>query len=183
MTSITKQIPRVVGAPLEWSLAVFKAIVVFSGLLMAVTFFLVVVVRYGFQGDLYAYEEWLLAVAFWGFFAGAVLASERKLHINADILGIVIQNPKARWWRETVVLTVELIVLIAICYWGYLMIAEEVAYYPRWKMTPALRIPYAYWRIGILISFIYMAIFGAAYLYVHLRDGVQGTINEMETSE
>lgn len=170
MSQITKELPRAIGAPLDWSLSVFKAIVIFSGLLMAVTFFLVVVIRYGFEGDLYAYEEWLLAVSFWGFFAGAVLASERKLHVNADILSIVIQNPAARWWRGLVVLLVELGVTLAIVYWGYLMIAEEVSYYPRWKMTPALKIPYVYWRIGIAVAFGYMAIFSAAHLYVHIRD-------------
>lgn len=183
MSSITQELPRAIGAPLDWSLSIFKAIVIFSGLLMAVTFFLVVVIRYGFQGDLYAYEEWLLAISFWGFFAGAVLASEKKLHVNADILGIVIKNPNARWWRGTAVLTVELIVTLAIVYWGVLMIAEELQYYPRWKMTPALKIPYVYWRVGIVIAFVYMAIFSAAYLFVHLRDRAKLISEEEGASE
>lgn len=183
MSSITQELPRAIGVPLDWSLSIFKAIVIFSGLLMAVTFFLVVVIRYGFQGDLYAYEEWLLAVSFWGFFAGAVLASERKLHVNADILGIVITSPRAFWWRQTIVLTVELVVTLAIVYWAYLMVADEFSYYPRWKMTPALKIPYVSWRIGILIAFSYMSIFSAAYLYVHLKGGMKDIKPEQEDAQ
>jgi TRAP-type C4-dicarboxylate transport system permease small subunit len=183
MSDITQKLPRAVGAPLEWSLQVMKFIVTVSGFVMALTFFLVVVIRYGFEGDLYAYEEWLLTISFWGFFAGAVLASERKLHINADILGIVISDPKSRWIRQLIVLAVELIVTVAIAYWGYLMVADEISYYPRWKMTPALKIPYVVWRAGIFLAFSYMSIFAAAYLYIHIKEGVDGFEKDREIAQ
>jgi TRAP-type C4-dicarboxylate transport system permease small subunit len=143
-------------------------IVIFSGLLMSVTFFLVVIIRYGFNGDLFAYEEWLLTACFWGFFAGAALASERGHHINADILGIIITSPKLRWWRRLIVLTIEFLVTAAILHWGYLMLAEELAKYPIWKTTPALKIPYFAWRLSIFLGFFFMTVFSAAFLYAHI---------------
>lgn len=43
-------------------LKVMNAIIIFSGCIMASTFFCVVILRYGFGTDLFAYEEWLLAI-------------------------------------------------------------------------------------------------------------------------
>lgn len=54
---ITDELPRFIGAPVNWMLVMMKIIVTFSGFLMAFTFGAVVVIRYGFGGDLFAYEE------------------------------------------------------------------------------------------------------------------------------
>ncbi|UWQ04953.1 TRAP transporter small permease [Aliiroseovarius crassostreae] len=169
--NITDELPRVIGVPMRWAMVLMKVIVTISGLLMAVTFGLVVVIRYGLNGDLFAYEEWLLAFSILGFFAGAVLASERKLHINADILGIVITNPRTIWWRGFVVLAIELTVTLFIVYACYISLADDFSF-PRLRATPALRIPFVSWRIAIMIAFGFMATFSAAYLYVHIRQGL-----------
>ncbi|MDX1400285.1 MAG: hypothetical protein R3245_00040, partial [Kiloniellales bacterium] len=96
---VTDELPTIVAVPMKIIAFVMRMIVTFSGFIMAFTFGAVVVIRYGFGGDLFAYEEWLLALSIVGFFAGAVLAASRNLHINADILGIVIHNPRLIWWR------------------------------------------------------------------------------------
>lgn len=171
MSNITDELPRFIGAPMKWSMAIMKAIVILSGSLMAITFGLVVVIRYGFGGDLFAYEEWLLAISIVGFFAGAVMASERKLHINADILGIIISNPRLAWWRSFAVLLIELIVTIFIVYACYASLVDDFSF-PRLRSTPVLRIPFVAWRIAIMIAFAYMSMFSAAYLYVHIRKGL-----------
>lgn len=168
---ITDELPRVIGVPMNAMLIVMKGIVMFSGFLMAFTFGAVVVIRYGFGGDLFAYEEWLLAISIVGFFAGAVLASERQLHINADILGIVIQNPKLIWWRGLIVLSIELFVTLFIVYACYISLLDDFSF-PRLRATTVLRIPFVSWRIAIMIAFGFMAMFIAAYLYVHIRKGL-----------
>lgn len=171
MANITDELPRVIGAPMNWMLWIMKVIVTISGFLMAFTFGAVVVIRYGFGGDLFAYEEWLLAASIVGFFAGAVLASERKLHINADILGIVIQSPRVIWWRGFIVLVIELLVTLFIVYACYVSLADDFSF-PRLRATPVLRIPFVSWRIAIMIAFTFMSMFSAAYLYVHIRKGL-----------
>ncbi len=171
MSNITDELPRVIGVPMNWMLIAMKAIVTFSGFLMALTFGAVVVVRYGFGGDLFAYEEWLLAISIIGFFAGAVLASERKMHINADILGIVLQSPRLIWWRGCLVLTIELLVCLFIVYACYVSLLDDFSF-PRLRATPVLRIPFVSWRIAIMIAFGFMSMFSAAYLYVHIRQGL-----------
>ncbi|WP_295317720.1 TRAP transporter small permease subunit, partial [Roseobacter sp.] len=168
---ITDELPRFIGAPMSWISLAMKGIVMFSGFLMAFTFGAVVVIRYGFGGDLFAYEEWLLAISIVGFFAGAVLASERQLHINADILGMVIQNSRMIWWRSFIVLTIEVLVTLFIVYACYVSLLDDFSF-PRLRATTVLRIPFVSWRIAIMIAFTFMAMFTCAYLYVHIRRGL-----------
>lgn len=168
---ITDELPAVIGKPMDWMLVAMKVIVTFSGFLMAFTFGAVVVIRYGFGGDLFAYEEWLLAISIVGFFAGAVLASERQYHINADILGIVFQDPRLIWWRGLVVLSIELFVTLFVVYACYISLLDDFSF-PRLRATPVLRIPFVSWRIAIMIAFGFMSMFSAAYLYVHIRKGL-----------
>ena len=182
MANITDELPPVIGKPMNWILLLMKLIVILSGFLMAITFGLVVVIRYGFGGDLFAYEEWLLAVAIVGFFAGAVLASAYQQHINADILGIVIQDPRKIWWRGFIVLSIELIVTLFVVYACYVSLLDDFSF-PRLRATPVLRIPFVSWRIAIMIAFGLMAMFSAAYLYVHIRQGLGLSLKSDTTDE
>ncbi len=168
---VTDELPVVIGYPMKLIAFVCRQIVMACGFLMAFTFGAVVVIRYGFGGDLFAYEEWLLAFSIVGFFAGAVLASARNLHINADILGIVIKDPKLIWWRGFVVLLIELLVILFLFYACYVSLADDFSF-PRLRATPVLRIPFVSWRIAIMVAFGFMAMFTAAYLYVHIRKGM-----------
>ncbi len=170
-TKITDELPPILGYPLKFVALAMRVIVTAAGFLMAFTFGAVVVVRYGFGGDLFAYEEWLLAFSIVGFFAGAVLASSRNLHINADILGIVIKDPKLIWWRGFVVLLIELIVILFLFYACYVSLLDDFSF-PRLRATPVLRIPFVSWRIAIMVAFGFMAMFTGAYLYVHIRKGL-----------
>lgn len=168
---ITDELPRVIGMPMNAIVVMMKGIVIFAGFLMAFTFGAVVVIRYGFGGDLFAYEEWLLAISIVGFFAGAVLASERQLHINADILGIVIQNSRLIWWRTFIVLAIEVGVTLFLVYACYISLLDDFSF-PRLRATTVLRIPFVSWRIAIMVAFALMAMFTSAYLYVHIRRGL-----------
>lgn len=168
---ITDELPPIIGYPLKFVALVMRVIVTVAGFIMAFTFGAVVVIRYGFGGDLFAYEEWLLAISIVGFFAGAVLASSRNLHINADILGIVIKDPKLVWWRGFVVLVIELVVILFLFYACYVSLLDDFSF-PRLRATPVLRIPFVSWRIAIMCAFGFMALFTSAYLYVHIRKGL-----------
>lgn len=179
---ITDELPKIIGMPLKLVAFCMRLIVTFSGFVMAFTFGAVVVIRYGFGGDLFAYEEWLLAFSIVGFFAGAVLASSRNLHINADILGIVIQDPKKIWWRGLIVLVIELVVVLFLFYACYVSILDDFSF-PRLRSTPVLRIPFVTWRIAIMIAFGFMAMFIASYLYVHIRNGPDDPVTPEDSNE
>lgn len=177
-TDITERLPKSAAAPLRAILRFMEIFVALGGLLMAVTFLAVVVVRYGFSGNLFAYEEWLLAISFWTFFLGAALASERQTHVNADILGVILKNPKLIWWRGLLVYIVELLIGLYIVYWCYLAVASEFAAYPLWETTTALRIPSVLPRSAILVGFSFMALFTAIFMALHIIDGPQSDTGE-----
>jgi len=168
---VTDELPAIFRYPMKAIAWGCRQTVMANGFLMAFTFGAVVLIRYGFGGDLFAYEEWLLAFCIIGFFAGSVLASARNLHINADILGVVIQSPRLIWWRGLVVLLVELFVVLFMVYACSVSLLDDFSF-PRLRATPVLRIPFATWRIAIMCGFGFMGMFIAAYLYVHIRKGL-----------
>jgi TRAP-type C4-dicarboxylate transport system permease small subunit len=182
VAQITDELPAIIGKPMSWIVLAMKGIVIFTGFLMAITFGLVVVIRYGFGGDLFAYEEWLLAFSIIGFFAGAVLASAYQQHINADILSIVIQKPSLIWWRGFFVLVIELVVTVFLVYACWVSLLDDFSF-PRLRATPVLRIPFVSWRIAIMIAFGFMAMFSAAYLYAHIRQGLGLPLKSGSTEE
>lgn len=173
MSEITERLPIAAAVPLRVALKFMRRFVAAGGLLMAVTFAAVVIIRYGFAGNLFAYEEWLLAISFWSFFLGAALASERQTHVNADILGVVIKNPKLIWWRGLIVYAIEILIGLYIIWWCYLAVAAEINAYPLWETTTALRIPSVLPRSAILVGFFFMTLFAAIYMALHIVDGPQ----------
>ncbi|WP_237212733.1 TRAP transporter small permease [Ruegeria lacuscaerulensis] len=173
MTEIVDRLPDGAARPLRAVLQFMRIFVALGGLLMAVTFFAVVIVRYGFSGNLFAYEEWLLAISFWTFFLGAALAAEKKSHVNADILGVVLKNPKLIWWRGMIVYVIEFLIGAYIVYWCYLAVASEMAAYPLWESTTALKIPAVFPRSAILVGFFMMLVFNTIYMVLHIIDGPQ----------
>ncbi|MDX1408849.1 MAG: hypothetical protein R3330_11965, partial [Saprospiraceae bacterium] len=65
----------------------------------------------------------------------------------------------------------ELIVVLFLLYACYVSILDDFSF-PRLRSTPVLHIPFVSWRIAIMVAFGFMAMFIAAYLYVHIRKGL-----------
>ncbi|WP_138473090.1 TRAP transporter small permease [Poseidonocella sp. HB161398] len=171
MSDLSPSLPPAMARPLRAVRAAMHAIIIANGCLMAVTFFCVVILRYVFHADLFAYEEWLMAAAFWGFFMAAAVATHDRAHVNADILGLLVADPVWRWRRAVLVETLELAILCVLSWWGVLMVAEEVAAYPMWQATIALKIPFVVPRLAIALGLALMALFTALHLYVLLKRG------------
>jgi len=146
-------------------------VIISSGTIMALTFFFVVIFRYGFGADLFAYEEWLMTIAFWMFFMASAVATHDRAHVNADIVGFLITDPKTIWLRAIVVEVLELIIVSVVAYWGFLMCLEEFNTYPNWQSTIALKIPFLVPRVGIFLGFLMMAVYTALHLYLLLLKG------------
>ena len=142
-----------------------------ASLIMAATFFCVVILRYGFQADLFAYNEWLLIICFWLYFIGGALGSYDRSHINADLLSYLTDNRRFNWVRMLIVTGIELAIGITVVYWATLMIYDEIASYPNWQTTVALKIPFLVPRIGILVGFVLMTFYTGLHLYVLLMSG------------
>lgn len=139
--------------------------------ILPITFFLVVLFRYVLERDLFAYEEWLLPICFWLYFLGGALGTYYDKQINADLLDTLTDNPKLQWLRKLAIQVIELAITLVLVYWAWLMLADEIADYPRWKTTIALKIPFIVPRIGIFVGFAFMAFYSALAIYLMLRVG------------
>ncbi len=151
---------------------------------MAFTFFFVVIFRYIFATDLFAYEEWLLIICFWLYFMASAIGTYENSHVNADLLEYVIKNPTVKWARSLLVVAIEFIVCLFAIYWSVLMIQDEIGSYPYWQTTIALKIPFLLPRAAVLVGFSFMAFYSGLRLYVLIRLGPAGSLREMtQTSE
>ena len=169
MTDLADKLPEGLRRPVCLMVAAKGAFVSVASLIMAATFLCVVVLRYGFQADLFAYNEWLLIICFWLFFMGGALGTYEGSHISADLLSYVTDSPRVAWARGLLVTSIELVISIAIVYWAILMINDEIASYPVWQTTVALKIPFIVPRLGILVGFAFMTFYTALHLYVLIR--------------
>ena len=97
-----------------------------SGMGYSLLFFFVVVFRYGFNADLFAYEEWLLIICFWLYFMAAAIGTWEGSHVNADLLDFVILDPAKRRLRTITITVIELVVTLALIYWSILMMIDEL---------------------------------------------------------
>ena len=146
-------------------------LVVISLPILPITFFGVVFFRYILEQDLFAYEEWLLPICFWIFFLSSAIGTYYGKQINADLLDTVTDNHKFMWLRKMGVTAIELVITLIIVYWAWLMLANEIADYPGWKTTIALKIPFFIPRLGIFVGFFFMALYSALSLYLMWKVG------------
>ena len=139
--------------------------------ILPITFFFVVFFRYILESDLFAYEEWLMVICFWVFFIGSALGTHQDKQINADLLDAITNNAKVLWMRKIGITFIELLITLVVLYWGWLMLADEISAYPRWKTTIALKIPFLVPRVGIVVGFFFMSLYSLLYIYVLWKVG------------
>lgn len=182
MTELADHLPRGLGATVKTMIRIKSYFLSVSTFILALTFFFVVVFRYILHADLFAYEEWLLPLSFWLFFLGSAVGTYEDTHIKADILESYIKNPRTIWLRRVTLGVIELIVTLFLIYWGILMLIDEIASYPQWQTTIALRIPFAVPRFGIVLGLTFMAFYSALHLYVLLKGGTAFVMASLDKS-
>ena len=168
---LADHIPKPLQRPVRAKLAVKGAFVSVASLIMAFTFLFVVILRYGFNADLFAYEEWLLIICFWLYFMASALGTYEHSHVNADLLEHLISSPRLNWYRTLLVTVIELVISIVVIYWAVLMIRDEISSYPYWQSTIALKIPFLVPRMAVLVGFVFMAFYSSLRLYVLVKLG------------
>ncbi len=183
MTLVEETLPPGLLNLVKLMIRIKTIIVVISIPILPITFFGVVFFRYILERDLFAYEEWLMAICFWNFFLASALGTFYGKQINADILDAVTDNPKILWLRKMAITAIELVITIVVLHWAYLMLADEIASYPNWKTTIALKIPFFVPRVGIFIGFFFMTLYSALLLYVMWRAGPERYAAALEAAK
>ncbi len=175
-------LPAGLGRFVRLMVRVKSALVAVALPILPITFFLVVLFRYVLERDLFAYEEWLMPICFWLYFLGGALGTYYDKQINADLLDTLTDNRKLQWLRKLAIQVIELAITLVLVYWAWLMLADEIADYPRWKTTIALKIPFIVPRIGIFVGFAFMAFYSALAIYLMLRVGPDRYVEAMQTA-
>lgn len=179
---LSDHLPAKLGATVQWLLRLKSAFLMLSTFILALTFFMVVVLRYVLETDLFAYEEWLMPLCFWMFFLGSALGTYEDSQIKADILESWIKNVRVIWWRKVILTAFELIVTCFLVYYAVEMLIDEINDYPKWQSTIALRIPFFVPRFGMFLGFLFMAFYSALHLYVLLKFGAGAIKARMDQS-
>ncbi|MEH6576529.1 MAG: TRAP transporter small permease [Amphritea sp.] len=164
-------IPKPLGKLVNFLLRTKEYVLATFSLILAFVFFFVVILRYLFQADLFAYEEWVLIIAFWVYFLGAAMGSYENTHVKADFLLSLIDSVRTKWIVINVTLLIEILIGVVLTYWGWLMLFEEIDAYPNWQTTTGLQLPFVLPKLGIFLGFVLMTFYTTLHLYSGLRDG------------
>ena len=183
MVLLESELPHGLRGIVRALVRIKTVIVVVALPILPITFFLVVLFRYVLESDLFAYEEWLLPICFWLYFLGGALGTYDDVHINADLLGAVSDSPKFLWFRKIGITVIELIIVLFVVYWAYLMLADEIASYPNWKTTIALKIPFFIPRVGIFLGFLFMAFYSALFLFLLWKVGPDDYVKSLKQAD
>ena len=149
-----------------------KAIVFACSSFIACAFCVIVLLRYGFESDLFAYEEWVLTVAFLLYFIGGALASHDDVHIKGDIVQEYIKSPRTKKLFHGSVLLLEAAIAAILTYFAFRMFVHEFARWPNIPTTPVYKIPLAVPRFFILAGLALMTLHSLANGLRHLRTGL-----------
>ena len=150
-----------------------RAIVLVCSLFLASAFCVIVLLRYGFESDLFAYEEWVLTVAFLLYFVGGALSSHDDVHIKADIVQEYIRSPRSRALYQGCLLLLEAALGVVLTYFALRMFAHEFVRWPDIPTTPVYKIPLAVPRFFILAGFALMTLHAFLNGLRHLRAGLR----------
>lgn len=176
MTEIADRLPPKLSSFVRVLLKVEGAIISLFTLIMGLTFFVVVVLRYGLNADLFAYEEWLLVICFWLYLLASSVGTYHDVHVNADILSYAIKDQRLAWIRRLAVNLIEVVVTAVLIYWSILMVADELSFYPNLQASNALRIPLLVPRLAMPVGFGLMLFFSLLHLYVLVKLGPKGEL-------
>ena len=135
-----------------------RYIVFICSLFLTAVFCLVVLLRYGFDSDLFAYEEWVLTVAFLLYFLGSALASHYDVHIKADIVQEYLKSERVKALYQGCMLIFESVIALILTYYAGEMFFNEFARWPDIPTTPVYKIPLAVPRFFIFLGFALMTL-------------------------
>lgn len=130
-----------------------KAIMIFSGLGLAILMFAQVLMRYGLESPFAGIEEAAILMAVWVYFLGMGYATKERAHIHGGIVSLVVSDP---FKIEMIRFIVSIICTIAACVFSYFATKYGLFVIEKGRMSLYLQWPKGLWNSSMIFGFIMM---------------------------
>ena len=132
---------------------IFKALMLFAGLMLAALMFAQVIMRYVLESPFTGIEEASILLAVWVYFLGMGYATRQHEHIHGGILTLIVKDPyKTQQFR----LFGSLICMLAACVFGYFACVYALKEIDRGRLSINLRWPRGIWSASMIVGFAMM---------------------------
>lgn len=130
-----------------------KAIMIFSGLGLAILMFAQVIMRYVLESPFAGIEEAAILMAVWVYFLGMGYATKERAHIHGGIVSLVVSDP---FKIEMLRFIVSIICTIAACIFGYYATKYGLFVIEKGRMSLYLQWPKGLWSGSMIFGFAMM---------------------------
>jgi TRAP-type C4-dicarboxylate transport system permease small subunit len=133
-----------------------RSIMVVTSILIVILVMIQVVLRYVFKQPIMGVEEMATMLGFWMYFIGAANGSRERSHIKADLLNVMVKNPRKLAFIKSGVTLFTLIMVAIMTNWTWT--------YVTWSLktpehSPSLGIPMVYSQVALFISALLMLLY------------------------
>ncbi|MEH6578660.1 MAG: TRAP transporter small permease [Amphritea sp.] len=135
---------------LNW---MFRGLMMFAGLMLAVLMFAQVVMRYVLESPFTGIEEVSILLAVWIYFLGMGYATREREHIHGGIVSLVVKDP----YKVSIIrFAGSIICMIAACIFGYFACKYALKEIDRGRLSVNLHWPRGLWSGSMIIGFAMM---------------------------
>ncbi len=140
-----------------------KAMLITTAAFIVLLVFSAVLMRYLFHYPGMEVEEMATLAAFWLYFTGAIYGTYERTHIKAEVIHLIVKNPKAYSIVKATACLITLILAVVMCYWSYTFFMWGLE---KRGQSPVLQMPLVYAQSSVFFG----AIFMTFYFFVELLD-------------
>jgi len=133
-----------------------RTIMFVTSIIIVVLVMIQVILRYIFKQPIMGVEEMATMLGFWMYFMGAANGSRERSHIKADLLNVIVKNPKKLVYVKAGVTLFTLIMIAIMTNWTWNYVAWSLKTFER---SPSLRIPMIYSQMALFISAVLMLLY------------------------
>lgn len=127
-----------------------EQILIITGVVVCLLIFISAITRYIFKSDFYGSEEITLFFAFWLYFIGTMYAARKVTHINANMVTMLVNNPKIVKTVDLIKNIISLIVCIGVTYFCFKYVGWSVQMNAR---SNVFKLPNVIGQLPILLGF------------------------------
>ncbi len=133
-----------------------RTIMFVTSILIVILVMIQVILRYVFKQPIMGVEEMATMLGFWMYFIGAANGSRERSQIKADLLNVIVKNPKKLAFVKAGVTLFTLIMIAIMTNWTWNYVIWSLKTLER---SPSLGIPMIYSQMALFVSAVLMLLY------------------------